>query len=143
MEAEDPAEVSGSKAKTSKSGPRRVLVVDDNADVSQALAELLGMSGYEVQVAAGAEEAMTLFRQLPPQVAMLDIGLPTMDGHELAAKMREMPGGDRCAYIALTGYGMEAEREKSAQAGFRAHLVKPVDLKQLTSILEDCTGEAP
>ncbi len=135
----EPAEAIGS---TTRPDSRRVLVVDDNVDAAQALAELLEMHGHDAKVATGAEQALTLFNDLQPQVAVLDIGLPGMDGYELAEAMRQLPGGHACAYIALTGYGMKEEQQRSAKAGFRAHLVKPVNLKQLATLIAASPGDA-
>jgi len=120
---------------------RRVLVVDDDLDAAEALAELLSMNGHEVRLATAADEALMHFRTMKPQVAVLDIGLPLMDGYELQSRMRTLPGGSDCNYIALTGYGTQSAHEDSRQAGFHAHLVKPVDLKQLLELIERSTGE--
>ena len=119
---------------------RRVLLVDDDPDAAEALAELLSMSGHEVRIATAADQALRLFETLRPQVAVLDIGLPVMDGYELQARMRASPGGGDCVYLALTGYGMESEQEQSRKAGFRAHLVKPVRLEQLVALIEGSAG---
>jgi CheY-like chemotaxis protein len=120
---------------------RRVLVVDDDLDAAEALSELLSMNGHEVRLATSADEALMHFRTMQPQVAVLDIGLPLMDGYELQSRMRTLPGGGDCRYLALTGYGTQSAHEDSRQAGFHAHLVKPVDLKQLLELIEGSTGE--
>ena len=122
---------------------RRVLVVDDDPDAAEALAELLSMSGHEVRIATASDEALLVFEALQPEVAVLDIGLPVMDGYELQARMCGLRGGRDCAYVALTGYGMKSEQEQSRRAGFRAHLVKPVRLEQLVSLIEGSAGSAP
>ncbi len=109
----------------------KVLVVDDNEDARLLLAELLRSMGYEVGVAADAPEALDVARKLGPSVAILDIGLPVVDGYELAIKMRELLGDTTPALIAVTGYGQETDRQRSTAAGFARHLVKPVDLRQL------------
>jgi CheY-like chemotaxis protein len=116
-------------------GRCRVLVVDDDPDAAEALAELLSMNGHDVRTATGADQALRLFPALQPQVAVLDIGLPVMDGYELQARMSKLPGGAECMYVALTGYGMKREQEQSGSAGFQAHLVKPVDLDQLARLI--------
>jgi CheY-like chemotaxis protein len=121
---------------------RRVLVVDDDPDAAEALAELLSMSGHEVRSATAADEAMRLFEALQPQVAVLDIGMPAMDGYELQARLRELRGGRDCIYVALTGYGMQSEQEQSRKAGFRAHFVKPVCLAQLVALIEGPAASA-
>jgi PAS domain S-box-containing protein len=106
----------------------RVLVVDDNRDAAEMLAEALGAVGHEVHVAADGPSALEIAAKAPPEVALLDIGLPVMDGYEVARRMRELPGCRRTRFIALTGYGQESDRERSRKAGFDEHLVKPVDL---------------
>lgn len=121
---------------------RRVLVVDDDPDAAEALAELLSMSGHAVRMATAAAEALLLFEAEPPQVAVLDIGLPAMDGYELLARMRDLRGGRDCTFVALTGYGMKSEQEQSRNAGFVAHLVKPVHLEQLVTLIEGSPGPA-
>jgi PAS domain S-box-containing protein len=106
----------------------RVLVVDDNRDAAEMLAEALGAVGHEVHVAADGPSALEIAAKVPPEVALLDIGLPVMDGYEVARRLRELPGCRRTRFIALTGYGQESDRERSRKAGFDEHLVKPVDL---------------
>ena len=143
-ERKNPSAVPAERARLA----RRVLVVDDDPDAAEELAELLSMNGHEVRIATAPEEALRLFEILPPQVAVLDIGLPHMDGYELQARMRGLRGGRACLYVALTGYGMQSEQEHSRRAGFRAHLVKPVCLAQLVDLIEgsaassDSTGSA-
>ena len=106
----------------------RVLVVDDNPDAVETLEEALRLLGYQVMTARDGPSAMRVAREQRPMVALLDIGLPVMDGHELALKLREMLGPG-LHLIAITGYGQEHDRERSAAAGFSAHLVKPVQLE--------------
>ena len=114
---------------------RRVLVVDDNADAALLLAELLSTRGHEVRVAHDGVEAMNIVSEFRPDTAVLDIGLPIMDGHELARRMRELLGR-ACVLIALTGYGRAEDRHKSRAAGFDMHLVKPVDPTQIVRLIE-------
>ena len=87
-------------------------------------------------VAHDGPQALSLDRQFRPQAAVLDIGLPVMDGYELARQLRAN-GLTQCMFVALTGYGQEEDRVRSAEAGFAAHLVKPVDLEHLAKVLED------
>jgi PAS domain S-box-containing protein len=110
----------------------RVLIVDDNLDAAEMLAEALGAVGHEVSVAADGPSALEIAATAPPEVALLDIGLPVMDGYEVARRLREIPGCQRTRLIALTGYGQESDRERSRKAGFAEHLVKPVDLDDVT-----------
>ncbi len=113
--------------------PIRVLVVDDNRDAAEMLAAVLGELGYEVMVAHDGPTALRLFSQQAPEVAVLDIGLPEMDGYELARRLRkELPS---LRLVAVTGYGQESDRRSSRAAGFDAHLVKPVDLAELLAAL--------
>jgi CheY-like chemotaxis protein len=108
----------------------RVLVVDDNIDAADTTAVLLQLSGFEVRTAHNGREAMQVVRDFQPEVAVLDIGLPDIDGYELARRILEegFDGG----LIALTGYSQAADRESSAQAGFALHLAKPTDARSLT-----------
>jgi signal transduction histidine kinase len=110
---------------------KRVLVVDDNADAADLLSMLLEQLGHEVAVANDSRTAISLAASFAPDVAVLDIGLPEMDGYELAAHLR---GRSSLRLVALTGYGGEQDRTKSADAGFDMHLVKPVDVDTLVSI---------
>ena len=110
---------------TPDGGRGRVLLVDDNQDAADTGAALLELCGYEVQVAYDPGVALNLLEQFVPQVAVLDIGLPGMSGHELAARVRSHPNGAKCYLVALTGYGTAADVAKAHEAGFDRHLVKP------------------
>ncbi|WP_279608947.1 ATP-binding protein [Burkholderia gladioli] len=114
---------------------RRVLVVDDNQDAANALAALLETDGHQVTVAYSAPEALALAESLRPDAVLLDIGLPGMDGHEVARRMRASPRLRRAQLIAVTGYGQASDRENSMSAGFDAHLVKPVAVPLLQRML--------
>jgi PAS domain S-box-containing protein len=119
------------------SNRRRVLVVDDNEDAAEMLAGALVQIGYDVAVAHDAPSALERAREFDPEVALLDIGLPVVDGYELAERLRLQSNGTRTlALIAVTGYGQEADRIRSDRAGFERHLVKPIDLHQLAVTLE-------
>jgi CheY-like chemotaxis protein len=113
-----------------------VLVVDDNDDAASLLAVWLDRQGYEPRVANDGFEALTLLREFVPELALLDLGLPVIDGYELAARLRAQPGLDGLKLVAVTGYGQDQDRERTARAGFHAHLVKPVNLAELGEILE-------
>lgn len=116
--------------------PYRVLVVDDNRDAAELLAEVLQAVGHEVMVAGDAAEALGLVRgAFKPDVAVLDIGLPVMDGYGLASRLQAELGAAAPRLIAVSGYGQQRDRERSAQAGFAAHFVKPVDLQQLLALI--------
>lgn len=110
----------------------RVLVVDDNIDAAEMLAEWLNAIGHRVRVAADGPTALEIAAEFKPDVALLDIGLPVMDGYEVARRLREQPGCARMRLIALTGYGQESDHDRSRRAGFEDHLVKPVDLDAIT-----------
>jgi CheY-like chemotaxis protein len=113
---------------------KRILVVDDNQDAAETVAEVLGHLGYEVQIARDGPGALEVARTFRPNVCLLDIGLPVMDGYELARRLREFEQlPDDLRIIAVTGYGQDADRRRSKEAGFNAHLVKPVNLDTLTN----------
>ncbi|HEY5935263.1 MAG TPA: ATP-binding protein, partial [Kofleriaceae bacterium] len=112
---------------------RRVLVVDDNEDAANLLGEIARMRGHDVVIAHNAQTALEAIGTFQPQVAVLDIGLPVMDGYELATHVRSrFPD---CRLIALTGYGQDKDRDRSLSAGFTAHLVKPVKVDTLLALL--------
>jgi signal transduction histidine kinase len=115
--------------------PRRVMIVDDNADAGHMLAMLLEAVGHEVTVADSAHAALALAAAAPAQVYLIDIGLPGMDGNELARQLRARPENRGATLIAVTGYGQDSDRSRSFAAGFHHHLVKPVDLQALTDLL--------
>jgi DNA-binding response OmpR family regulator len=110
-------------------GKQRVLIVDDNEDARLLLSEILRAIGHDVRTAADGYEAVKLVETFTPDVAILDIGLPGMDGYELATKLGAIAKGAKL--IALSGYGQESDRVKSHAAGFDRHLVKPVDIRRL------------
>jgi CheY-like chemotaxis protein len=113
----------------------RILVVDDNQDGAEMLAELLAGRGYDIRVALDAPAALTIAAEFTPDFALLDIGLPVMDGWELAARLRELPGLARLLLIAVTGYARKEDRQRTLEAGFHLHLVKPIDLDALEATL--------
>ena len=120
--------------------PRRILVVDDNIDSALSLAALLEMSGHTLSVAHSGADALHLVTVDVPDVVLLDIGLPAMNGYEVASRLRELPGMSACRLVAITGYGQESDKQSTAAAGFDAHLVKPVDYALLVEILEGLDG---
>ena len=117
--------------------PLRILVVDDNVDAAVTLAMLLEASGHQALIEHGAHAALDSARRLAPQVCLLDIGLPEMDGKELARRLRAQPHTARATLVAVTGYGQESDREQILAAGFDHHLVKPVDMARLHAILAE------
>jgi PAS domain S-box-containing protein len=116
--------------------PQRILVVDDNVDAAEMLCEILRDCGHEVSMANDPIAALEMLERIEPSVAVMDIGMPVMDGYELAARMRQTGPGRRCRLIALTGYGQEHDWARSQQAGFAHHLVKPVEIASLLRALE-------
>jgi CheY-like chemotaxis protein/two-component sensor histidine kinase len=113
----------------------RVLVVDDNMDAATMLAMLLEASGHQVMVEYGAWRALKRATTEAPQVCLVDVGLPEMNGNELARRLRAQPETATSRLIAVTGYGQESDRKDALAAGFDHHLVKPVDAKELNAIL--------
>jgi PAS domain S-box-containing protein len=118
----------------------RVLVVDDNQDSADSLAMLLRLSGHEVRTAHDGLEAVTAAETFDPDVALLDLGMPTLNGYEVAQRIRRQPRGADIVLIALTGWGQEEYRRRSKDAGFDHHLTKPVEVDVLHKILAD-TGQ--
>jgi signal transduction histidine kinase/DNA-binding response OmpR family regulator len=117
---------------------RRILVVDDNVDAGTALGDLLKLMGHEVEVVHDGAQALTQAPRFQPDIALIDIGLPVMDGYALAQRLRcEYPGARQLKLVAVTGYGLERDRELSARAGFSHHLVKPIDPAMLGPLLAD------
>jgi PAS domain S-box-containing protein len=117
-------------------GALRIMIVDDNADAAAMLAMLLETCGHQVTVEHDAPAALAHAATAAAQVFLLDIGLPGMDGTELARRLRRLPGGAEAVLIAVTGYGQDSDRARTRAAGFDHHLVKPVDAQRLLGILE-------
>ena len=125
--AEDPARMSPPSL--------RILVVDDNRDAADSLAMLLRTSGNDIRTAYDGAEAVQVANDFEPEVVLLDIGLPNMDGHEVAQRIRQEPWARRTCLIAVTGWSDEADRARSRAAGFDHHLVKPLDTSHLAQLL--------
>jgi PAS domain S-box-containing protein len=113
-------------APATDSAPQRVLVVDDNADGANTLARLLTAHGHTVEVYHDPVAALAAIERFRPDVALLDIGLPVLDGYQLAARIHALPAGRLCRLVALTGYGQATDRARSQASGFAAHMVKPI-----------------
>jgi DNA-binding response OmpR family regulator len=113
-----------------------VIVVDDNEDTAATLAEMLATTGHQVSVANDALQALSLIARMRPTVVLLDIGLPVMDGFELATRIRREFGDNAPRLIAITGYGLEQDRARSREIGFELHLVKPVDFATLVAAID-------
>jgi CheY-like chemotaxis protein len=114
----------------------RLLVVDDNRDAAESMSMLLEMWGHEVVYAYDGPTAIETAQQWAPRAVFLDIGLPGMDGYEVAERLRELPQGKRAVLIAITGYGQEDDRRRSQRAGIDHHLVKPVAPDALRHLID-------
>jgi CheY-like chemotaxis protein len=113
----------------------RVLVVDDNVDTAGSLELLLRDAGHDVRMAHDGPTALEAARNYRPDVVLLDIGLPELDGYEVAKRMRQQPVLQNVVLVAMTGYGQESDRERAQEAGFDHHLVKPARFEQIQKIL--------
>jgi CheY-like chemotaxis protein len=139
-----PVAAAPSVVKAKEAGPtglarQRVLIVDDNEDAAESLATLLESSESEVRLAHSGQQALETYDQFDPEFVLLDIGMPDMDGYEVARRIRRSQGERHPILIAFTGWGQEADRVRAREAGFDHHLVKPTDLRKLKAIL----GVAP
>ena len=121
----------------------RILVVDDSVDGAEMLAAALSAKGYKTQVAFDAPAALRIAAEFRPAIAFLDIGLPVMDGYELAARLRGLSELNGIRLFALTGYGQESDRQKTRDAGFDHHFVKPIDLEAIEAVLSDGPSGTP
>ena len=115
----------------------RVMIADDNRDAAESLALLLRLDGYEVRTALDGEEALSVAQMFRPDIALLDIGMPRLDGYTVARRLRQESWGEHLTLVALTGWGAEDDRNRTYSAGFDAHLTKPVDLEQLAAALRE------
>lgn len=131
---------SGKGSEPEASQERRILIVDDNRDSADSLAMLLEITGNKTYIAHDGVEGIAAVEKYRPEVVLLDIGLPKLDGHEVCRRIREQPWGKDMVVIALTGWGQEDDRRKSEEAGFDGHLVKPVDYDLLLELLGELTN---
>jgi len=131
------------RAAVAAAGSGRVLIVDDNLDAAELLQHALEDSGYAVEMATDPMTALDIAARFAPEVAILDIGLPVIDGYELATRLLALPETASCRLIALTGYGQEHDRRRSLDAGFYEHLVKPVDVDRLVRLVEAVRAAPP
>jgi CheY-like chemotaxis protein len=121
---------------------RRVLVVDDNVDAAESMAILLRLMGHDVRTVHGGEAALEAVASEQPELVLLDIGMPGLNGYEVARRLRAEYGPERLKLIALTGWGQEQDRRRSKEVGFDHHLTKPVELSMLQTVL-DLPAAAP
>jgi PAS domain S-box-containing protein len=140
IQLRDSGEAGGKQHLRGALRPLEILVVDDNVDAAAMLSMFLEASGHHVMAEHGPRQALERARLAAPDVCLLDIGLPEMDGHELAQRLRTLPGTANAVLIAVTGYGQENDQKKALAAGFDYHLTKPVDIKKLTSILAEVSA---
>jgi CheY-like chemotaxis protein len=116
------------------------MVIDDNEDAAEALAMMLEIQGHEPRVAHDGPAALELAKAFAPELAFLDIGLPGMNGYELAERLRRDPGLSGCYLVALTGWGSDEDRRRAAAAGFDEHFVKPLDPARMSALLTARAG---
>jgi|GEM_PF-1762847 len=128
--------------RTDPTSRRRILVVDDNQDSAETMALLLGQLGHDIRVAHSGKEALDLGEAFKPTLVLMDLGMPGMDGHATCAHLRATPWGRSARVVALTGWGRPEDRQRSREAGFDQHLVKPVSRAHLLATLE-ATGDMP
>jgi two-component system CheB/CheR fusion protein len=121
--------------------PRRVLVVDDNEDQVQSLALLLKLLGHEVESARDGTSAVAAAKAFVPELALVDIGLPSVNGYDVARQIRKLPGLEKVVLVAQTGWGQEEDRRRSKEAGFDYHLVKPVEIDRVQELLDAIPDE--
>src|SRR5687767_4972126 len=121
--------------------PLNVLVVDDNPDAAESLALVLRDVGHDVRVAWNGLDALAAARELPPDVVLLDLGMPCMNGYEAAHRFRADPAIRSAMLVAVTGWGSDEDRRRTREAGFARHLVKPVDPAEVVALLRDHAGE--
>jgi len=135
MEAAIPQEVPPAVSNNGRTG-KRILIADDNTDVVEAFEVMLRMLGHEVEIAHDGIQALEIAERSRPEVIVLDIGMPQLNGYDAARRIRQMPWSENAVLIALTGWGDEKDRRKSEDAGFDVHLVKPVDPVTLSNLLD-------
>jgi CheY-like chemotaxis protein len=115
--------------------PRRVLLIEDSADAREMLRMMLELAGHEVYAAADGAGGLELLKVVQPDVGIIDIGLPVMDGYQVARRIREEPRGRRMLLLALTGFDAPGDLMRAVEHGFDHHLTKPIDMNQLTRLL--------
>jgi PAS domain S-box-containing protein len=131
----DPPQIAEPAQPAATMSPRRIIVIDDNADAAESLALLLQTVGHEVEAVHSSREALERVKAFKPEVVLLDIGLPEIDGYELARRLRAIPELATVRLVAVTGYGQEEDRRRAYAAGFNEHLVKPVNMQALKRVL--------
>jgi CheY-like chemotaxis protein len=143
---EDPAAgraPDGGEKKAAAPATYRILVVDDNQDAAESLGMLLEMMGHDVRTAHDGLAAVEAVAASRPDVVLLDIGMPKLDGHGAARRIRELPGGTGVVLVALTGWGQDEDRRLSKEAGFDHHMTKPVEFSDLKKLLAETLASHP
>jgi len=125
------------------SSSRRVLVVDDSIGTAESMAALLQLKGHDARVAFDGPKALETAAAFHPEVVLLDIDMPGMNGYQVAKQLRQMPGLEQTLLVTLSGYGQEEDRRRSREAGFQHHLVKPVRLSAVLELLVSAAFPTP
>jgi CheY-like chemotaxis protein len=142
VEDEAPGEPVAERTAPEPAVKRRILVVDDNVDSATTLAMLLSMHGNEVDVAFDGAQAIESANRMRPDVILLDLGMPKMNGYDACRRIREKPWSRNTLLVAVTGWGQENDRRRTSEAGFDAHIVKPIDDSLLEETLVSLTPAA-
>ena len=121
----------------------RVLVADDNRDAADTLSAILELDGHDVRTAYDGMEALQIAEKFAPQVALLDIGMPNLNGYQTARRLRQQSWGSSMLLVALTGWGQEQDRRQATAAGFDVHLVKPGDPQIIGALIEQSVPRQP
>ena len=121
---------------------RRILLIEDDDDARDSMAELLRLDGHDVKVASNGNDGVTSASSSSPEVVLIDIGLPDIDGYEVARRLRSNPTTARLRLVAVTGYGTQEDRKRALAAGFDEHLAKPVEPDELDALLQQAAGRA-
>jgi signal transduction histidine kinase len=140
-EQEASAAQEGASQESDRPRGRTILVADDNPDALESLAMLLELGAHRVHTARDGQQSLEAAERFRPEVALLDIGMPVLDGHEVARRIRAQPWGERMLLVALTGWGQDCDRQRAREAGFDLHLVKPVDLNELNEALARASAQ--
>jgi CheY-like chemotaxis protein len=130
---------------TSAQSPRRhrIVIADDGRDTADSLAALLTIMGHEVKVAYDGQEAVTVAATFRPDVMILDVGMPKLDGYQVARRVREEPWGRAVLLVAMTGWGRADDRRRAEESGFDRHFTKPADITELQQLLAGFAGARP
>jgi CheY-like chemotaxis protein len=140
IEASEPQSSDVDDEPTAAESLLSILIVDDNRDIADSLSELLKMMGHDTRTAYDGQQGVDMAGEYRPDVILLDIGLPKLNGYEACRLIRQQPWGKGVAMIALTGWGQDKDRHRSEEAGFDHHLVKPVDPRSLMQVVAGLIG---